>query len=141
MIPKKEEIIQINFQYSNDEKLITEVNLIKALDNCVLHTEHIIVKLRKTKEKTENFSYGKDVIISFLESNLNLVEIEFLPLKGQVDDQELKSAGKTLDEIGTVLNKVQSCSISSEKPEFYSKTLSRKSQKFNEYHGTTTVFT
>lgn len=108
MIPNKEEIVQIYCKNSNYEKSITGVTLITALDNCILHTEYTIVKLSKTKVKTQNFSYRKNVTIPFSESDLNLVRDEFLPLKGQLNDQELKLAGKSLDEIETVLNKVQS---------------------------------
>ena len=64
------------------------------------------MKLSKIKGKTHNFSYRKNVTIPFSDSDLNLVENKFLNLKGQIDDQELKSAGKSLDEIETVLNKV-----------------------------------
>ena len=35
MIPNKEEIVQMNYQYSNYEKFIIEVTLNKALDNCI----------------------------------------------------------------------------------------------------------
>lgn len=108
MIPNKEEIVHIYCENSNYEKTITGVTLIKALDNCILHTEYTIVKLSKTKVKTQNSSYRKNITIPFSESDLNLLRNEFLPLKGQLNDQELKLAGKSLDEIETVLNKVQS---------------------------------
>ena len=108
MIPNKEEIVQINCDASNFERSSSKVTLIKALDNCVIHTDYTIVKLSKSKVKTQNFSYRKNVTIPFSDSDLNLVRTEFLPLKGQINDQELKSAGKSLDEIETVLDKLHS---------------------------------
>ena len=65
-------------------------------------------KVKQIKSQNAKFFVSEKCYNFFSDSDLNLVRTEFLPLKRQINDQELKSAGKSLNEIETVLNKLQS---------------------------------
>ena len=81
IIPEREIEINVLCSEQSSNRLINGVMLLESSDDCVINSDSIIMKLRKTYETRKNIHLIKTIVIPFDAAELDLIGDKMLPLQ------------------------------------------------------------
>ena len=107
IIPEREIEINILCSEQSSNRLINGAMMLESSDDCVINSDSIIMKLRKTYETRKNVHLNKTIVIPFDATELDLIEDKMIPLQKAIKPSDLKRLGQSLDDIENSLDKVK----------------------------------
>ena len=107
IIPEREIEINVLCSEQSSNRLINGAMMLESSDDCVINSDSIIMKLRKTYETRKNVHLNKTIVIPFDATELDLIEDKMIPLQKAIKPSDLKRLGQSLDDIENSLDKVK----------------------------------
>lgn len=107
LIPEKELSLNVICSTENKDITVSVATLILSDEDCILQSDSIIIKLKKTVKLRKHVMYKKNITVPISSEDLNLLQDQLMPLRKRIDLDNLQESSRTLDEIENSLNKIK----------------------------------